>query len=276
MADLTPADITAALVAAMKQNNSFQAKEIAKAMNGGKAPPSSGSSGGGGGNRYKDPSLKGLASAADDFAHSIKGIHGGFAGMATQVASSTSKVTTFSKSVSLSGEGLSNLSKGLLSASIAAGSFAVEWVTNSYKTFESLANVGQTFGGSLLNMQIAAAQAALPLEEFAKAITAMGQQQFFQLGKQLRDNMKQFGQLSMSVSETNDVVSSYTTTMGMFGKLQTMSTREAVSGMTDLATESSALADLTGKNRMEMLKSMNTAMGDAVLRASLQNQPKKL
>jgi uncharacterized coiled-coil protein SlyX len=274
MADLTPADITAALVAAMKQNNSFQAKEIAKAMNGGKAPPSSGSSGGGGGNRYKDPSLKGLASAADDFAHSIKGIHGGFAGMATQVASSTSKVTTFSKSVSLSGEGLSNLSKGLLSASIAAGSFAVEWVTNSYKTFESLANVGQTFGGSLLNMQIAAAQAALPLDEFAKAITdnkeaigAMGQQQFFQLGKQLRDNMKQFGQLSMSVSETNDVVSSYTTTMGMFGKLQTMSTREAVSGMTDLATESSALADLTGKNRMEMLKSMNTAMGDAVLRA---------
>jgi uncharacterized coiled-coil protein SlyX len=274
MADLTREDLIDALSVVMRQNNSLQAKEFAKAMHGGKAPTNGSSGGGGGGYRYQDPSLKGLSKSADNFAHSIKNIHSGFSGMAGTVVSSTSKVATFSKSVSLSGEGLTNLSKGLLSASMAAGSFAVEWVTNSYKTFESLANVGQTFGGSLLNMQIAAAQAALPLEDFKKAIIdnkeaigAMGQQQFFQLGKQLRDNMKQFGQLSMSVSETNDVVSSYTTTMGMFGKLQTMSAREAVSGMTDLATESSALADLTGKNRMELLKSMNQSMGDAVLRA---------
>jgi hypothetical protein len=43
MAELTREDLQDALSAVMRQNNSLQAKEIAKAMNGGKAPTSASS-----------------------------------------------------------------------------------------------------------------------------------------------------------------------------------------------------------------------------------------
>jgi hypothetical protein len=271
MADITMQDMQAAFTAALQQNNSIAANAYAKAVAGN---TKAGSSGGGGKTTWKDPNAKGFEAAKDKLTDSIKGVHSGFFDLATNVRSSSKSVSEFSKGISFSKAGVTKFGEGLLTASTLAGAAAVEFITKSMESYRELANYGQTFGGSILNMQLAAAQARLPLTEFAAVITkynttvaAVGQQQFFQMGKQLRDNLMQYGELSMSVSELNDVVGGYTQTMAMFGKLQTMSQKDATSGMKDLAVEASALAIISGKNRMELMKDTQQALDDASLRA---------
>lgn len=225
-------------------------------------------------NKWKASDLKGVSKTIHDFTGSLSSTHDGFSRLTTQITTTQGKMTQFGKDLDKNKTSLGGMSKLLLGTSIALGMELTKWVSNTFSTFRDLTGVGQTFGGSLLNMQVAAAQAGLPLRDFAQAIkdyptqvAAMGQKQFFALNKGLRDNLEQFGQLSMSVAETTQVVGIYSQAMGTLGKLQNLNARDAASSLTDLATESSALAVLTGKNRMDLLKTANENLKDATLQA---------
>src|SRR5476651_19401 len=214
MSDLTMEGLQSAFAAALQQNNSIAAKANAKALNS-KSGGSSGSSGGSG-STWRDPDMKGLTGAASAFTGSIKGLHSGFGGMITTVQSSTKSFTEFSKGISSSSNGVKLLGEGLLAGSIMIGASLVKWVGDSMDTYRSLNSIGQTFGGSVLNMQLAAAQARMPLGEFSAALTknsqlvsVIGAQGFGNLSKSLRSSLVDVGQLGLSLSDTNDIVAAY-------------------------------------------------------------------
>jgi hypothetical protein len=225
-------------------------------------------------NKWKASDLKGATKTINDFAYNLSSTHDGFYKLTQQVTTTHGKMTNFGKELDKNKTSLGGMSKLLLGTSVALGMELTKWVSNTFNTFRDLTGVGQTFGGSLLNMQIAAAQAGLPLRDFAQAIkdyptqiSAMGQKQFFGLNKGLRDNLEQFGQLSLSVAQTTQIVGIYSQSMGTLGRLQNINQRDAAASLADLATESSALAVLTGKDRMELLKNSSAALKDATLQA---------
>jgi len=270
MSDLTMEGLQSAFAAALQQNNSIAAKANAKALNS-KSGGSSGSSGGSG-STWRDPDMKGLTGAASAFTGSIKGLHSGFGGMITTVQSSTKSFTEFSKGISSSSNGVKLLGEGLLAGSIMIGASLVKWVGDSMDTYRSLNSIGQTFGGSVLNMQLAAAQARMPLGEFSAALTknsqlvsVIGAQGFGNLSKSLRSSLVDVGQLGLSLSDTNDIVAAYSQNMLTLGQKQVLSSRDATAGMRDLAVESSMLAAQSGKNRMELIKEASQALADPSL-----------
>lgn len=142
--------------------------------------------------------------------------------------------------------------------------------------YRELNKVGQTFQGSLLDMQIAAAEARVPLEEFTKMVTqsstviaAIGVKSFTQLGVTLRQNLRQFGELGMTTSELNDFVGEYMKTQEAYGNLTKFSSESAGRAMKSLAIETQKVSELTGKNKDQLQKTAMEALRDNSLRSKM-------
>lgn len=159
------------------------------------------------------------------------------------------------------------------------GEMIIKYASDLTTTYKKLNDYGQTFGGSILNMQTAAADAALPLDKFAKTITEFGPavsnfgtKRFFDLGKQVRSNISQFGMFGMTLDQINELVGDYGETQRVWGQISTLNDQKAAASMADLAEETSALSSLTGKSRQQTLKDMNAALRDSSLRVKMFQQ----
>jgi hypothetical protein len=153
---------------------------------------------------------------------------------------------------------------------------AFDTVTDMTKSFRTLSDVGQTFGGSMFAMAEAAGNANLSMEEFAdfmsknsRVVSIMGTKSFSDMGNQVRQNIKEFGMFGLTTSEVNDVVGDYAETLRLMGSLQSFTTSQAANATKDLIQETSALSYLTGKSRKEILKDTNQAMQDSSLAAKM-------
>lgn len=154
-------------------------------------------------------------------------------------------------------------------AATTAISASVGVVKQSVDSFRELSNIGQTFGGSMLKMQMAAADAALPLEEFTKllkqnslVIAATGVKGFTDMGKSLRASLRDFDMLNLTTQNLNEYLGEYAETQRLYGHAANMSSYNSTESMKSLALETTKMSELTGKNRLEVLKHSQIAMRD--------------
>lgn len=150
------------------------------------------------------------------------------------------------------------------------GGKLVSSMSENLTNYRSMITIGQDFGGSMLTMKKAAAEAAMPLNDFTKlmvknstAIAVIGTESVTSLSKSIRTSLKDFSMLGYTADELNEIMTMQMETQTRQGALNTFSTQRSAKALTELATESTRLAELTGKSRMEIM---------AQTQAALQNQ----
>ena len=140
-------------------------------------------------------------------------------------------------------------------------------VGETTKTYGKLIDVGQTFGGSMFEMQRQAGDSGLTLEMFAQSVTkgsaaivSLGANQanaiasFNQYQKGVRSNLQQFGFYGMSLSDLTDVTASYADTLRMTGHWERLNNVERSKATSDFVQNMQGLAAAAGTSRDEMLK----------------------
>jgi hypothetical protein len=266
MADINPQDINAMLT--HLSNISGSMNKLVKASDGDNTT-----------GKKNNDLFKGVKDGATDFGKSLTILGNGAKRFALHLEQNTTNMSGSFKQLKAATESTGGIFTKTAATFVTAGAMigvAIEQsIKQTFQNYQALRSVGQTFNGSLMQLSLAAAQARLPLGEFAdlikknsQAAATLGAQGLGQWSRGLRESLKDVGELGMSTSDLNDVVGNYTQTLSLFGRLQNTSTSQAVSSMRDLAIESSALAAVSGKNRMDLLKDANTALQSATLRSA--------
>lgn len=170
--------------------------------------------------------------------------------------------------------GLLSKGAGLIVTSLAFAADEIgKEIGDVVKQYQNLRDIGQTYGGSIVGLGQAAARSQMSLKDYAefmkKNSNAAAVVPIAQWSASLRTSLRDVGELGMSTSELNDVVGTYANTLGLFGKMQQVSTTQATNSMRDLSIEASALAGVSGKSRMAILADATKAMDTATLRAAI-------
>ncbi len=159
-------------------------------------------------------------------------------------------------------------------------------VQKNIGTWNDLSNSGATFGGSIVDMNVAAKGARLDLGEMADVVkknntafiglggsVSSGTTGFMQLSKQMFDSSMGYTdnltKMGYSTKEINDVlalqVGFQRSTLG-----QDQASRErAIESAAKLATEMDAMSKLTGKTRAEQEDALKKAQADAQVEAKM-------
>lgn len=240
-------------------------------LNGGNSNGSSGSSSG------SSQGIKGLNAQAGDLGNSFKILGGGLGSFLKHLDSQTVKLGgnfgSLNASISKSHGALTNFASIFVTTGAVLGGAIEHTVRDTFKQYQGLREVGQTFGGSLIGLSLAAAHSKMSLEEYSNLIKNNGRlakaNDLGQLSRDLRENLKQFGELGMTTEELNDVTVSYASTFGLFGKSLSSSGKMAGQSLAGVALEADTLAIASGKARMEIMKDANAAMQSATLRATV-------
>jgi hypothetical protein len=198
---------------------------------------------------------------------------------ARNMTSSIGQITTSMKTLGGSAEELSSGIKSILKTgffgAIGGAVFAelIEAGEGLVKTYRHLSDVGETFGGSMLSMSKAAADANLPLDEFAAMITrnSVAAEQleqtskttgtsFSSLQKGVSQNLKSLGMYGMSLSEISELTGDYSETL----RLSNAATYRNKDAMTDqitkFAADISEWSAATGRSRKELEEATNDTL----------------
>lgn len=187
------------------------------------------------------------------------------------VGSSANSLRDFSKST----EGLTGAIQSIAMHIPGGFIFAemAKYAQGSIETYKDLTNYGEYFGGSMLNMSRAAAEAGLPLEDFGKAIKQnsvlvknMGVKDFGKLQQNVRTLSDQYGNYGLSLEQMMEMTGKYAETMRLSGR--------SAKGLVNIAPEinefalnMSTMAGITGKNREELEKQTFEIINDPLFRA---------
>lgn len=155
------------------------------------------------------------------------------------------------------------------------------WLDDSTDSLRKTYAVGQTFSGSILQMNIAAGQAGLPLKDFADLIVANssrlaalgGPQGFAGLQKNVRTSMAEFGAYGLKTEEVNELLGDYLDTMTVYGAMDDNMRQRAAQSFQNLVAETTAMAALTGRNRKDMMKQMAEASKNVHFQSKLFELP---
>ena len=162
------------------------------------------------------------------------------------------------------------------------GSFA----DTSLEAFRTLSNVGANFGQNLFTLRETAASAALPLQDFVKLISAnseslaalygsstLGAKRFSQLSEQFRrTTIERLGPLGFTVDELNDVLLATLNLERRTGSFQEGAIADQIQSAEAFAMELDKLAKLTGQQRTQMLKQMESQLSNDRFSAFLNQQ----
>jgi hypothetical protein len=179
--------------------------------------------------------------------------------------------STFKDRLGLIGTGLQNF-----------GSFA----DTSLEAFRTLSNVGANFGQNLFTLRETAASAALPLQDFVKLISAnseslaalygsstQGAKRFSQLSEQFRrTTIERLGPLGFTVDELNDVLLTTLDLQRRTGSFQEGAIADQIQSAEAFAMELDKLAKLTGQQRTQMLKQMESQLSNDRFSAFMNQQ----
>jgi hypothetical protein len=149
------------------------------------------------------------------------------------------------------------------------------------KTYTRLSNIGQNFGGSMIQMGLQAAQAGVPLETFAdllqrnataSAVMATnnlaGSESMGQFAKNIRDNLKQFGFYGMNIEQLNDLTSDYAETLRKQNLLTGANTKINTQSIIQFAKDLSDFSSVTGKAKDQIAADTNSALQDISLQST--------
>lgn len=168
---------------------------------------------------------------------------------------------------------------GMVSGGALAG-FA-NWADKSTDALRQTYDVGQTFAGSLTEINTVAGAAALPLGEFSRLIASSapmlsalgGAEGFAGLQKSVRGNMMSIGAMGLKTDEVVELLTDYVSTQTAYGYMDNITRLRAATSFQNLIVETTALAGVTGRNRREMLKQVNDAGKNIALQAGLFQLP---
>jgi hypothetical protein len=169
----------------------------------------------------------------------------------------------------------------VVGAAFMAVTAAAERLVGAYQT---AAQVGATFGGSLHSMTAAASGAGMTLEKFAGLIqkngeamtylggtTETGAKRFAQLSKELRSSGAgdELLRLGYSSEQVNSGMAAYIGLMGKSGALQNMTATQIAKSSASYLKDLDGLAKITGQTREEKQKEQEALMKDAQVRAAM-------
>lgn len=233
-----------------------------------------GSSGGGSSRPKKNPLMD------DDISKSaaLQNLKNGFNSLGKMAGMAVTPLKGLTQQLLSAKGGLMNFA-----ASMAVGMTAGEVVKDTLRSYRKFADVGQNFSGSMMNMHIAAADAAMSLEEYTSimtnANTAMVNARlggaYAGMQKQLRNNMMQFGMFGMTTEEVNEQFTEYLSTAQVFGQLEGRSSQQLVESFQSLVAETTAYSSVTGRSRRAMLKDINEASKNVIATSRMLMLPKE-
>ena len=145
------------------------------------------------------------------------------------------------------------------------------------KTYRNMVEHGQNFNGSLLNMAKSAADAGMPLDDFADAISKssvivarMGVKSFGEMNKAINTQLIQYGMLGMTQEQVSKNLSSYMEIQRQSGLIEKNTTRETSKNFTDLMVTTTALSAATGVARDDIMKLAETAIDSSMASSRFQ------
>ena len=215
-------------------------------------------------------SLKSNTNLVDESSVAYIGANKTVSGMATAAKTAGS---AFAKI----GDVGATLASGVLSMAVTAGSKLVGFFTDSLDSFRDTSSVGASFNNSLVDLRIAAAEAAMPLDQFTDMIrsnsklmgalggtVSQGAADFGRMSKEIRTS--DFGQkmqgLGFTTGDLNDYLSGYLETQMRSGKINKQIGDEERAGAQAYMLEMDKLTKVTGLSRQQTQDTLRTAMKD--------------
>jgi hypothetical protein len=178
-------------------------------------------------------------------------------------------------------EGMTKAIAGAGALGIAAG-LAVGTVVQFSKDLTEMSNIGVGFGDTLLELKAHSTATGLQLADYGKLIAGNldgmlalggtvheGARIFSGLSKQIRETSSDFHQFGLSNTEMNQVIADEIELRRKSGMQQSLIFASVAGSMNDLMLETSALANITGQDRREVMRARNEAMNDEVTSAFL-------
>lgn len=259
--------------------------------------------GGGGGGPSSGPSsiLNGLSPKLEDFSQGIaegtnllqdfsnglrtatKGLMDGLMGLAgsamdlgMEFISGGNRMSDFAQHIPLVGGVLSGLTG---------------FVEQNVDAFRDLSDVGASFGNNITEMQLAAAQAGLGLNEFSELVgnnadrlmllggtVTEGAKAFGRLQRDIRRSNKDFEGMGFTIEQLGEHTAEFMEMQARQGKLSGMTEAQLRQGTEDYLMQIDRLAKVTGKSRKEaeaLLKQQNAEANVLAMKMKLEGQQLK-
>ena len=154
------------------------------------------------------------------------------------------------------------------------------------ETFRQLSQTGANFGQSIVQLRQAAAEAALPLDDFASLVannsknlaalfgsTTQGARQIAELGRTVREvGVDRLAPLGFTVDEINETLLLNLESQRRTGVLNNLTAGQQRQSAIAFAEELDRLAKLTGQQRDELRSQIESAMSNERFAVALQNQ----
>ena len=154
------------------------------------------------------------------------------------------------------------------------------------ETFRQLSQSGANFGQSIVQLRTAAAEAALPLDDFAALVannsqnlaalfgsTTQGAQRIAELGRITREvGIDQLAPLGFTVDEINETLLLNLDAQRRTGILDTLTREQQRDSAISFATQLDRLAKLTGQQRDELRAQIEQQQSNERFQAALQGQ----
>lgn len=201
----------------------------------------------------------------------ISGLYESFKGFANELLQGGTQLQNFTQHIPLIG--------GVIAP-------FVQMLDSSIGTFRDLSSVGASFGNSITDMRMTAANLELSLSEMGQMIGANseslrllggtvteGIQRFAAINKTMKatGDFAALKEMGFTVEEINEGMADYTALQSRLGRLQQMDNRQLAAGSAAYLEQLDRLSKLTGKSREQMAAQLAEQATDAGIR-SLLNQ----
>ena len=200
----------------------------------------------------------------------IGDVIGSFVNFGEQLAFGGNRISDFTSSIPLIGQFLGPL----------AG-----MIDNSIDAFREVSQVGATFGEGLAGLRRAAADSAIPFDDFTSIVrensvilqqfggdVASGASSFGRMAKELRDGPgRELMNMGFTSMELNEVLLDYAELQTRQFRQNRTQGRVTASNAAAFAENLRELSAVTGKSREEIMKSMKAQQGDVRIGAVMAN-----
>ena len=212
-------------------------------------------------------SQRDLVKANDDVVEGLRKVGSSFVGLGKAAFEGSGSISAFTDNVA----GLRTLGNRLD-------------VNN--ETFRQLSQTGANFGKSIVDLRLAAADAALPLDDFATLVAnnsqnlaalfgsaTIGAQRIAEFGRRVReDGIERLAPLGFTIDEINETLLLNLDSQRRTGILNTLTEGQRRASAINFAEQLDSLAKLTGQQRDELRAQIEQQKSNERFQAALQGQ----
>lgn len=148
----------------------------------------------------------------------------------------------------------------------------VVWGKNTIDTWRQMTDVGQSFNGSIFSLSQAAAEAGLPLSEFAdaikknsKTVAVFGSKSVMGLMKSVRQQTEASGMFGFTIAGLDAVTGEYLENQRLYGNKAAATNSRTIKSSIEFAKQVTAMAGATGRSREEIIAATSAAMREVAM-----------